>query len=80
MRKVKFKKWIPREYTVGTLIPITGTGVSQSDFLTDGYFHQWGCAYEEFESGPGNYTIAIVEDMNGVIHDVLPTNLKFISE
>lgn len=32
-----------------------------------GYFHQWGVNYEEFESGPGNYTVAIVELPDGRI-------------
>jgi hypothetical protein len=27
-----------------------------------GVFHGWGCEYEEYESGPGNYTVGIVED------------------
>lgn len=32
-----------------------------------GYFHQWGCNYEEFESGAGNYSVAIVELPNGKV-------------
>lgn len=31
----------------------------------EGLFHQWGNAYEEFEDGPGNYTVAIVELPDG---------------
>lgn len=32
-----------------------------------GLFHQWGNDYEEFESGPGNFTVAIVELPDGKI-------------
>lgn len=79
MRKVRFKMWIPQQYANGDKhIKIAGTGCFQSDYETDGFFHKWGCAYEEFEAGPGNFTIGIIEDLNGVIHDVLPTNLKFV--
>ncbi len=30
-----------------------------------GYFHGWGTDYEEFESGPGNFSVAIVELPDG---------------
>lgn len=32
-----------------------------------GYFHQWSVSYEEFETGPGNYSVAIVELPDGQI-------------
>jgi len=35
-----------------------------------GIFHQFGCDYEEFESGPGNYTTAIVEMSDGSVRNV----------
>lgn len=79
MRKVKFKAWIPKQFHNGDKnISIVGTGCFQPDFSTDGVFHQWGISYEEFESGPVNFTIAIVETKDGKIHDVLPANLKFV--
>jgi len=79
MRQVKFKMWIPKQLHNGDKhIVANGTNCFQSDYETDGVFHQWGCNYEEFESGPGNYTVAIVETFDGVIHEVLPTNLKFV--
>lgn len=33
-----------------------------------GWFHQWGCDFEEFSDGPGNFTTAIVEDDTGKVH------------
>ncbi|SDU91381.1 hypothetical protein SAMN05216202_1527 [Pseudomonas mucidolens] len=40
--------------------------------LREARFHQWGCEYEEFESGPGNYTVAVVEFADGSIGTVMP--------
>lgn len=44
-----------------------------------GIFHLWGCSFEEFENGPGNYSVAIVELEDGTIREFLPTEVKFIS-
>lgn len=44
------------------------------------YFHGWGQTYTEFESGPGNYTVGIVEDVNGKIHLINPEDIKFIDK
>lgn len=35
--------------------------------VVEGDFHGWGNDYEEFETGPGNHTIAIVELNDGRI-------------
>jgi hypothetical protein len=32
---------------------------------------------KEFESGPGNYTVAIVEDDEGNVYEVFPSDIKF---
>ncbi|MCP4677746.1 MAG: hypothetical protein GY854_19955 [Deltaproteobacteria bacterium] len=40
-------------------------------------FHGWGVEYEEFECGPGNYTIAIVEFDDGTVGTVVPSLIKF---
>jgi hypothetical protein len=79
MRKVLFKKWIPKEI-IGTdaLRRIKqDTNCWEKDFTTEGLFHQWAFAYEEFETGPVNYTVALVELPNGEVIQVLPSNLKF---
>lgn len=68
MRKVLFKRYED----------INGKR-TWSDFVYEGQFHQWAAAYEEFESGPGNYTYAIIELADGSIETVLPQHLKFIS-
>jgi len=76
MRKVFFKKWIPTVYENGR--QVEGTGRFESKFENAGFFHQWGNAYEEFETGAGNYTFAIVELPDGTIESVLPQNIQFI--
>jgi len=63
LRKVKF-----RRYANGRL---------QDDFISDGLFHKWGSNYEEFEFGPGNYTVAIIELEDGTIEEVQPHLIKF---
>lgn len=46
--------------------------------LREARFHQWGGEYEEFESGPGNYTVAVVEFADGTIETVMPENIRFL--
>ncbi|MBU2644480.1 hypothetical protein KKI24_07195 [bacterium] len=43
-----------------------------------GLFHQWGMDYEEFESGPGNYSTAIVEMEDGTVQNVHCSMVQFI--
>jgi len=46
--------------------------------LVVGAFHMWAAKYEEFESGPGNYTMALIEDENGQIRECWPDTVKFL--
>ena len=83
MRKVKFKKWIPVERESmpeceACTQQVKGTGCFEKGFSNEGLFHQWVVAYEEFETGAGNYTIAIVETPSGDIVEVIPSNIIFI--
>lgn len=40
-------------------------------------FHRWGSDYHRFESGPGNFTVAIIELPDGSIKKVDPECIKF---
>lgn len=42
-----------------------------------GMFHQFGFDYEEFESGPGNYTTAIVELEDGTVITPVAEMIRF---
>ena len=83
MRKVLIKTWIPEVWEDS---PVSGSkrrkeGTEMwSDYVVEGVFHQWGVAYEVFETGPGNYSVGIVELPDGRIESVLPSNIKFTSE
>ncbi|WP_205954179.1 hypothetical protein [Pantoea stewartii] len=66
MRKVECTEW---EFTSGKRA-VKG--------VVTGTFHQWGAGYEEFDCGPGNYTMAIVEMDDGTIKEFMPTDIKFI--
>lgn len=68
MRKVLFKR---RDV-------FNGKNWTYGDFTNPGTFHQWANGYEEFESGPGNYSYAIIELEDGTIEEVLPSNIKFV--
>lgn len=43
-------------------------------------FHQWGSRYKEFENGPGNETVAIVEFEDGKCDSFLPSQIQFTQE
>jgi len=43
-----------------------------------GVFHIWGSSFWEFENAAPQITVAIVEDNDGQVHEVMPTNIKFI--
>jgi len=44
----------------------------------EGIFHTWGNRIIFFHGNPIQETIAIVETSDGLVHEVLPSNLKFI--
>ena len=45
-----------------------------------GIFHGWGVDYVEFESGPGQFTCAIMELDNGKVELIPDENLTFIND
>lgn len=81
MREVIIKAWIPPEWIDSELgrVKDPTTGRFSLSFSKRGMFHKWGVSYEEFEAGPGNFTVAIVEFEDGTVEMVLPSNLKFNS-
>ena len=47
------------------------------DFI--GTFHGWGSTYQEFESGPGNYTCAIIEKADGTVGLEIVELIQFLT-
>ena len=46
-------------------------------FVGDAKFHQFGVDYEQFDSGVGNFTVAIVEMYDGSVMSVPVDLIKF---
>lgn len=68
MRKVKVFKY---EKETGDIL---ATKVPDGEAT----FHQFGVNYEEFESGAGNFSTAIIERDSGVIENVPVEMIEFI--
>lgn len=51
------------------------TGIEDA---AEGKFHGWGVEYEEFETGPANYSVAIVEMADGTIQTLMPWAIRFL--
>ena len=66
MRPVTLLKHYRPEGHIGFPLPKCEAGT--------GKFHQWGMDYEEFEAGPGNYSIAIIEMPDGTVEN-WPSNM-----
>jgi hypothetical protein len=43
-----------------------------------GVFHQFAPQYDEYEAGPGNRTVAIVEDIEGQVWECSVESVKFL--
>ena len=41
-------------------------------------FHGFGVDYEEFDSGPGNFSTAIIELADGTVKNVPVKNVRFL--
>jgi len=64
--------------TMKTIHDSLGRRLEGLDDDREGRFHGWGSGYEEFESGPGNYTVAIVEFPDGKVDTVMPYLIRFL--
>ena len=64
---------------VMTMKPVyVGNKKTGMEDLGKAVFHQWGIEYEEFETGPGNYTVAVVELPSGEIQTHMPECIRFL--
>lgn len=65
MRKCTARSW-QKSSPVGKWVEVLGV------------FHQFGAGFEEFHNGVGNYTFAIVEDIEGQVWECELSSLKFL--
>lgn len=73
MKRVQVYKWINKAES-GQACKFERT------FVSEAVFHEFGCNYEEFESGPGNFSTAIVEYNDGSMGNIPVENIEFIKE
>lgn len=54
--------------------------IQKTNVVPDGEatFLVWGVEYVEFESGPGNYSVAIIKRDDGSVETVIPEHIKFL--
>lgn len=57
-----------------------GDGRFKLEEKGEAVFHQFGCNYEEFEGGVGNYTTAIIEWLDGTVGNVPVEHVRFLCE
>lgn len=54
--------------------------VGKVPYTNIGKFHCWGSNFVELDTGAGNYTVAIVELLDGTIVECYPKDIQFISD
>ncbi len=73
MRRVKFERlfMVPSE---------NGYGCTWESEKGEGYFHQWGCDFEELPAGLANFSIAIIELDDGTIKNMPSSSITFLDK
>ena len=71
MRKVKYYEWY-RPEDAAYNAPFEKREVGEA------IFHEFGLDFEEFESGPANYSVAIVELASGEVKSVPVDLIAFV--
>ena len=56
------------------------TSKYDKEVVGEALFHQWGLDYEEFETGAGNYSVAILELESGDVITVAANLIKFVKQ
>ncbi|MGL6008420.1 MAG: hypothetical protein ACRC1D_03110 [Culicoidibacterales bacterium] len=78
MRQVEYKKFIPIQKDENQR-KVQGTGVYEDGFTGRAKFHGFGIEFIEFETGPGNFSVAILELEDGSVTTTEPKYIRFIS-
>lgn len=67
-----------RKVIVSKAVRTTATSAYSMEPAGEALFHQFGMDYDEFESGPGNFSAAIVEWPDGRVEVVPAWNIRFV--
>lgn len=68
MRKVKYFEWKQTEIT----------GQQTKVEVGEAFFHEFGVYHDEYETGAGNYTTAVIELPDGTIKSIYVELIQFI--
>ena len=83
MRKVLYKQWIPKKiYSQNDHRTAPGTAC-MSDFIHKGTFLAWGIDYDQMgrdDQIVGHYTVALIEDEEGLVLPMNVHHIKFIND
>ncbi len=78
VRRVEYfnQRWVKTTYGEGGKAVKPGRFVKEK--VGEAWFHQWGIDYEEFDTGPGNFSVAIIELDDGTIKNIPAEQVKFL--
>jgi len=72
MEKVIAEIYIPDKYEKGIVVEKGHYEEKEARLL------HWGTTYEELNNGVGQYTVVFVALNDGTVHQVHPSNIKFV--
>ncbi len=67
---LKGEKMGKRKVVVYEYVKVKGQSHLDKIAIGNGFFHEFGVDYQEFETGPGTYSTAIVEMPDGSVKNV----------
>lgn len=70
--------FIPKMYTPQLRRCSVQLDYKDENSVVEGYFHHWGVDYEEFETGPGPFTVGVVELDDGSVVQRPVSQIKFL--
>lgn len=77
-KKVLYKQYIHAKPGGANGRPLPGTGCWEDGYSMEGLFHQFGVSYVGTDSGPANFSTAIIETPNGEVIMVNAEHIKFV--
>ncbi len=79
-KKVEVFKWVKKKRPFDEDNPHATRDYSEWALSFIGAFLQFGNDYEEFETGPGNFTCALIKDDDGKVHMVRADMIRFLKD
>ena len=74
MKKVIAKFWVMAQTENGKVIKPGFYEEKEAILL------HWGVTYEELNNGVGQYTVVFVALNDGTVHEIHPSNIRFVNE